>query len=45
MGGTMGYQFIENMTWKEYQEASGNRILIIPVGATEQHSLHLPLVS
>ena len=39
----MGHQFIENMTWKEYQEASGNRILIIPVGATEQHSLHLPL--
>lgn len=35
--------FIENITWKEYKEASEKGILIIPIGATEQHSLHLPL--
>lgn len=35
--------FIENITWKEYAKAAEKNILIIPVGATEQHSLHLPL--
>lgn len=35
--------FIKNLTWKEYSKASEDNILIIPIGATEQHSLHLPL--
>lgn len=35
--------FIENLTWTEYSEASKNGILILPIGSTEQHSLHLPL--
>lgn len=39
----MNKLFIENLTWPEYAEASSNGILILPIGATEQHSLHLPL--
>ncbi len=34
---------IENLTWKEYSEAAKDGILILPIGSTEQHSLHLPL--
>lgn len=36
-------RFIANITWPEYAKAAENGVLIIPVGATEQHSLHLPL--
>lgn len=36
-------RFIESLTWQEYAEASVNGVLILPVGSTEQHSLHLPL--
>ncbi|MEE1196430.1 MAG: creatininase [Lachnospiraceae bacterium] len=34
--------FMNDMTWKEFQ-AKEDRPLIIPVGSTEQHALHLPL--
>ncbi len=39
----MNKLFIENLTWPEYAEASSNGVLILPIGSTEQHSLHLPL--
>lgn len=39
----MNNRIIENLTWKEYEKASKEGVLIIPIGATEQHSLHLPL--
>lgn len=35
--------FIENMTWDQYAKLAEENVLIIPIGATEQHSLHLPL--
>ncbi|OLS02224.1 creatininase [Tissierella creatinophila] len=35
--------FIENMTWEEYANITEENVLIIPIGATEQHSRHLPL--
>lgn len=34
--------FIHDMTWKEF-ESKKDRPLILPVGSTEQHALHLPL--
>ncbi|PIE55343.1 MAG: creatininase [Dethiosulfovibrio peptidovorans] len=34
---------MENITWPEYAKGAEDGVLIIPVGATEQHSLHLPL--
>ncbi len=35
---------LEHMTWSEAQAAAaGRRVLIIPVGAVEQHGPHLPL--
>lgn len=39
----MNSRFIENLTWSEYDEASKEGVLILPVGSTEQHSYHLPL--
>ncbi len=39
----MNNLFIENLTWKEYEKASKDGVLIIPIGSTEQHSTHLPL--
>lgn len=33
---------MHDMTWQEYRD-SADRPLIIPVGSTEQHALHLPL--
>jgi creatinine amidohydrolase len=33
----------EHMTWQEYQEQVGGRIIILPVGSLEQHGPHLPL--
>ena len=33
---------MESMTWLEYREKIDS-ILILPVGATEQHGPHLPL--
>ncbi len=33
---------MERMTWREF-EAKKDRVLILPVGATEQHGPHLPL--
>lgn len=34
--------FIHDMTWTEF-ESKKDRPLILPVGSTEQHALHLPL--
>ncbi len=34
---------IEHMTWEEYQNEVGRRVIILPVGSLEQHGLHLPL--
>lgn len=34
--------FMHDMTWQEYDSAI-NKPLIIPIGSTEQHALHLPL--
>jgi creatinine amidohydrolase len=34
---------MENMTWYEFNERKGKDILILPVGAVEQHGPHLPL--
>lgn len=31
------------MTWKEFEQAKEDAIVILPVGSTEQHGLHLPL--
>ena len=31
------------LTWGEYASAVSDGILILPVGSTEQHSIHLPL--
>lgn len=39
----MQSRFIMDMTWKEYRSKIDDHFLILPVGATEQHSLHLPL--
>ena len=39
----MKNRLIENQTWTEYAEVAKDNILIIPIGSTEQHSLHLPL--
>jgi creatinine amidohydrolase len=33
----------ENLTWQEYEEEIGERIVILPLGALEQHGPHLPL--
>lgn len=34
---------IAELTWPEYQERVKEQPVIVPVGATEQHGLHLPL--
>jgi len=34
---------IAEMTWVDYQSKIAGGILILPVGATEQHAQHLPL--
>jgi creatinine amidohydrolase len=33
----------EHMTWQEYGEVIGQRVIILPLGALEQHGPHLPL--
>ena len=38
----MNNRRISGMTWQEFA-ASKNRILILPIGSTEQHGSHLPL--
>lgn len=38
----MSEYLMRKMTWKEY-EAKKDKVLIIPVGSTEQHGPHLPL--
>jgi creatinine amidohydrolase len=34
---------VEHMTWEEYGQEVGRRIIILPVGSLEQHGPHLPL--
>lgn len=34
---------MSEMTWQEYQEKAKEGVVILPVGATEQHAYHLPL--
>lgn len=33
----------EKLTWREYEAAIKDAIIILPVGATEQHGAHMPL--
>jgi len=33
----------EHMTWEEYRDEVGRRVVILPVGSLEQHGPHLPL--
>ena len=39
----MSSKLISKMAWKEYSSKTKDGIIILPVGATEQHSAHLPL--
>jgi len=34
---------IQEMTWEEYRDEIGKRVVILPVGSLEQHGPHLPL--
>ena len=34
---------MDQMTWVEYEASTTEKILILPVGSTEQHGPHLPL--
>ncbi len=34
---------VEKLTWQEYEEEIEKRIVILPLGALEQHGPHLPL--
>ena len=34
--------FMHDMTWKEFNDCK-EKIVILPIGATEQHAMHLPL--
>jgi creatinine amidohydrolase len=34
---------VGHMTWEEYRDEVGQRIIILPVGSLEQHGPHLPL--
>lgn len=38
----MKHQIMTHMTWMEYAE-NNDRVLILPIGSTEQHGPHLPL--
>jgi creatinine amidohydrolase len=33
----------EHMTWEEYRDQVGQKVIILPVGSLEQHGPHLPL--
>jgi creatinine amidohydrolase len=36
--------WLQELTWEEFREAKGSaRVVIVPVGSTEQHGPHLPL--
>lgn len=34
---------IDRMNWRDYKKCADDGLLILPVGSTEQHSVHLPL--
>ncbi len=34
---------IDHMNWQQYKQCAEDGLLILPVGSTEQHSVHLPL--
>jgi creatinine amidohydrolase len=43
-GGDGGDMLLEHMTWEQASAAARDgRVLIVPIGATEQHGPHLPL--
>ncbi|MCK5319529.1 MAG: creatininase family protein, partial [Anaerolineales bacterium] len=35
-----GSMLAEHMTWQEYGEVIGQRVIILPLGALEQHGPH-----
>lgn len=35
--------FVSDLTWQEYRTSVRDAVLLLPVGALEQHGLHLPL--
>ena len=35
----------EHMTWEEYRDEVVRRVIILPVGAFEQHGPHLPILT
>ena len=39
----MNKNMMDQMTWIEYEASTKEKILILPVGSTEQHGPHLPL--
>lgn len=39
----MNPHLISNLTWEAYHAKTAEGVIILPVGATEQHSRHLPL--
>ncbi|NYF24333.1 creatininase [Sporosarcina sp. JAI121] len=39
----MKNNMMDQMTWVEYEASTKEKILILPVGSTEQHGPHLPL--
>ena len=39
----MSSKQISKLAWREYSSKTQDGIIILPVGATEQHSTHLPL--
>jgi len=34
---------VAHMIWEEYRDAVGKKVVLLPVGSTEQHGPHLPL--
>lgn len=34
---------IRHLNWKQYQKKARDKLIILPVGSTEQHAYHLPL--
>lgn len=35
--------YLNRMTWQDYAKKTEHSVLIIPIGSTEQHNVHLPL--
>jgi creatinine amidohydrolase len=39
----MNKVWLSHLTWSEYSAVCGKGLVILPVGSTEQHNLHLPI--